>query len=74
MVCFSPSGTWYRSRGYVGHLGYRTSLVFESHRVGYVLSSSRCCSGSVIGLGISSIFGSSGNRGSGGGAVSYIFI
>ena len=46
MVCFSPSGTWYRSRGYVGHLGYRTSLVFESHRVGYVLSSSGCCSGS----------------------------
>ena len=74
MVSFSPSGTWYRSRGYFGHLAYRTSLIFESHRAGYILSSSRCCSGSVIGLGISSIFGSSGNRGSGGGAVSYIFI
>ena len=24
----------------------RTSLNFESHRVGYILSSSRCCSGS----------------------------
>ena len=46
MVSFSPSGTWYRSRGYFSHLAYRTSLIFESHRAGYILSSSRCCSGS----------------------------
>ena len=45
MVSFSPSGTWYRSRGNFGHLGYRTGLTFEYHRVEYILSSSRCCSG-----------------------------
>ena len=46
MVYFSPSGTWYRSRGYFGRHVYRTSLIFESSRVGYIISSSRCCSGS----------------------------
>ena len=46
IVYFSPSGTWYRSRGYFGYLAYRTSLIFESHRGGYILSSSCCCSGS----------------------------
>ena len=43
-MVFFLSGTWYRPRGYFGHLGCRTSLIFESHRVGYTLSSRRCCS------------------------------